>query len=90
MNCNRELYNLLHTVVWRTKVDEKDELGSPLAVAAFEAVRALVWQAARGETVAAEQLARELENAAEDVSPRARELLLVLASTARLAPRARL
>lgn len=48
----------------------KGELGSPLAVAAFEAVRALVWHTARYEAVPPEELARELEKAAEDVSPK--------------------
>jgi len=70
-------------------VKEEDELGSPLAVAALEAVRALVWQTARFEAVPADDLARELEKAAEDVSPRAREILLTLAATARMAKRHR-
>ena len=66
---------------------EEDELGSPLAVAAFEAVLALIWQTARYEAVPPDDLARELEKAAEDVSPRAGEMLRTLAATARMAKR---
>jgi hypothetical protein len=54
-------------------------------VAAFEAVRALVWQTARYEAVPPDDLARELEKAAEDVSPRARDMLRTLAAIARAA-----
>jgi len=51
--------------------------------------QAVLLSAAQDLDLLEDILARELENAADDVSPRARELLLVLASTARLAPRAR-
>jgi hypothetical protein len=66
-------------------MEEERELGSPLAVAAFEAVRALVWQTARDRPVFADDLAEELEKAAEDVSPGAAEMLRTLAATARMA-----
>jgi hypothetical protein len=68
-------------------MEEERELGSPLAVAAFDAVRALVWQTSRYDAVPADDLARELEKAAEDVSPSAAEMLRTLAATARMAKR---
>jgi hypothetical protein len=56
-------------------------------VAAFEAVRALVWQTARDRPVYADDLAQELEKAAEDVSPRAASMLQTLPAIARMATR---
>ena len=56
-----------------------------LAAAAFEAARALVWQASHSGAVAGEGLARELETAADGESGSASELLLFLAAIARRA-----
>ena len=63
-----------------------DELGAtPLAEAAYEALRALIWQSVYYGAIPAEPLARELEKGSEDVSDEARQLILFLASIARLA-----
>lgn len=51
-------------------MEEERELGSPLAVAAFEAVRALVWQAARYEAVPPDDLARDLEKGCRGRQPK--------------------
>ena len=61
------------------------ELGSPLAVAAYEALRALIWQLINNDAIRAEPLVRELELAAGDVSPEAAAMLAILAPIARMA-----
>jgi hypothetical protein len=64
----------------------KGELGAtPLAEAAYEALRALIWQSVYYGAIPAEPLARELEKASVDVSDDARNLMLFLASIARMA-----
>jgi hypothetical protein len=64
----------------------KGELGAtPLAEAAYETLRALIWQSVYYGAIPAEPLARELEKASVDVSDDARNLMLFLASIARMA-----
>ena len=64
----------------------KGELGAtPLAEAAYEALRALIWQSVYYGAIPAEPLARELEEGSADVSDDARNLMLFLASIARMA-----
>jgi hypothetical protein len=62
---------------------QADDLGSPLAVATFEALRVLVWELCFFQAVPGPLLERELKRAAGDVTPVARDLLEMLAATAR-------
>ena len=66
----------------RRRVEAKGELGSPLAVASFEALRVLIWQLCFFGAVPGSLLERELRRAAADVSPVARDMLEIMAAIA--------
>jgi hypothetical protein len=66
----------------RKRAHATGQLGSPVAVASFEALRVLIWQLCFFGAVPGPLLERELKRAARDVSPVARELLEMLAAVA--------